>query len=363
MKTIYRRSFGFAFALLIIAGFALPKLIPFNGTEGPAEAVTQAATTLRVSVHRVVPEGLVERLATTGTVRANEEVELVSEISGKVSAILFREGSRVEAGEVLVKIDDSELAAERERAVYRVELAERREARQRQLLADGVISQEDYDYALNQLNVLRAELRLIEAQLVKTEIRAPFRGTVGLRYVSPGSYLSPQTRIASLQDVDSVKIDFSVPEKYSALMRVGGEITFRVKGSEELYRGEIYAIEPSVDSNTRSLELRARSPNPDRLLTPGAFADVELVVREVDDALTVPSIAVIPELGGKKVFVYAAGKAEPRPVETGIRTEEKVQISIGIEPGDLVITSGLLQLRPGLEVELQEAIDDEGPAS
>ncbi len=363
MKTIYRRSLGFAFALLIIAAFALPKLVSWNGTGEPAQPAARAAGTLRVSVHRVVPERLVERLATTGTVRANEEVELVSEIAGKVSAILFREGSRVEAGEVLVKIDDSELRAEHQRAVYRVELAERREARQRELLTDGVISEEDYDFALNQLNVLRAELRLIEAQLVKTEIRAPFSGTVGLRRVSPGSYLSPQTRIASLQDVDSVKIDFSVPEKYSALMRPGGEIDFRVKGSEELHRGEIYAIEPRVDLNTRSLELRARSPNPDRLLTPGAFADVELVVREVDDALTVPSIAVIPELGGKKVFVYADGKAEPRAVETGIRTEKKVRIASGLEPGDLVITSGLLQLRPGLEVELQEPADGEGSGS
>ena len=169
----------------------------------------------------MVRSQLTERLATIGTVRANEEVEIVSEISGKISAIHFDEGSRVAAGQLLLKIDDSELIAERQRALYRVELAERAEARQQQLLDDGVISSETYDVALGELNVLRAELQLIEAQLLKTEIRAPFGGVIGLRWVSPGSYLSSQTRIASLHDLDPVKIDFSVPERYSALMKIG----------------------------------------------------------------------------------------------------------------------------------------------
>ena len=212
-----------------------------------------------------------------------------------------RSGGR---GALLLKIDDSELVAERQRALYRVELAERAEARQQQLLDDGVISSETYDVALGELNVLRAELQLIDAQLLKTEIRAPFGGVIGLRWVSPGSYLSSQTRIASLHDLDPVKLDFSVPERYSALMRVGDEIAFTVEGFERMFPGTIYAIEPSVDAATRSLRMRARCPNSDGALLPGAFANVELVVRSVADALTVPAIAVIPELGGKKVFVY-----------------------------------------------------------
>ena len=356
MRAIPRRGVGLLVAVAVIAVVAAPKLLEFRSSSAPA-ASAPSEKILRVKAHRVVPAELTERLATTGTVRANEEVDVVSEISGKISAIHFEEGSRVSAGQLLLKIDDSELLAERQRAVYRVELAERDEARQKQLLEDGVISREAYDVALGELNVLRAELQLIEAQLVKTEIRAPFDGVIGLRWVSPGSYLSSQTRIASLNDLDPVKLDFTVPEKYSALMKVGDEISFAVEGFERTFPGRIYAIEPSIDASTRSLRVRARCPNPDGALVPGAFANVDLVVRSVSDALTVPSIAVIPELGGKKVFVYEDGAAQPRQVETGIRSDTAVQITSGLVEGDLVIISGLLQLQPGLAVGIEEAVE------
>ena len=346
-----KRILGILIALAIVVALAAPKLRSTTDAADAPASTADAPRALRVAVLELVPERLVERLSTTGTVRAAEQVELVSEISGKVEEILFREGSRVTAGQLLLKIDDTELQAERERAVYRVELAERREAQRKQLSDEGVISVDEYDLALNQLNVLRSELRVIEAQLLKTEIRAPFSGVVGLRYVSQGSYLSPQKRIATLQDVDPVKIDFSVPEKYASRMRPGGEISFRVRGDERTFTGTIYAVEPSVDADTRSLQLRAESSNPDRALVPGAFADVELVIAEIDDALTVPSIAVIPELGGRKVFVLEDGKAAPRPVETGIRTDERVQITSGLAPGERVIVSAIQQLRPGLAVE------------
>jgi membrane fusion protein (multidrug efflux system) len=236
-----------------------------------------------------------------------------------------------------------------------VELAERAEARQKQLLSDGVISKETYDVALGELNVLRAELQLIEAQLEKTEVRAPFGGVIGLRWVSPGSYLSSQTRIASLNDLDPVKLDFTVPEKYSALLTVGEEISFTVEGSDRDFPGTIFAIEPSIDPQSRSLRMRARCPNSEGILVPGAFANVDLVLRSIPDALTVPSIAVVPELGGKKVFVYEDGRAQPRSVSTGIRSDVEVQVTDGLSEGDLVITSGILQMRPGLEVEIVES--------
>jgi membrane fusion protein (multidrug efflux system) len=362
MRVIPRRSVGIALAIAILLVLAAPKLLELRRASAPASAAPSQEI-LQVRVHRVVPTPLTERLAATGTVRANEEVEIVSEISGKISEIHFEEGSRVEAGDLLLKIDDSELVAEHQRALYRVDLAEKAEARQKQLLEDGVISSEDYDVALGELNVLRAELQLIEAQLLKTEIRAPFSGVIGLRWVSPGSYLSSQTRIASLNDLDPLKLDFTVPEKHFAVMRVGDEISFTVQGSERTFSGTIYAIEPSVDASTRSLRLRARCPNPDGLLLPGAFANVDLILRSVPDALTVPSIAVIPELGGKKVFVYEDGRAQPRSVETGIRSEDAVQITAGLAEDDLVIVSGILQMQPGLEVEIREPLVAAGSAS
>jgi membrane fusion protein (multidrug efflux system) len=350
MKAFPRGGVGILLALAVVAVLAAPKLLELRRDDGPAPATS--ASKLRVQVHEVVPGELTERLATTGTVRANEEVELVSETSGTISSIHFDEGSRVAAGQLLLKIDDSELVAERKRAQHRVELAKRAEARQRQLLDDGVISSENYDVALGELNVLEAELQLIEAQLVKTAIRAPFGGVIGLRSVSPGAYLSSQTRIATLSDVDPVKLDFTVPEKHAGVLRSGDRVGFAVQGSERRFEGTIYAIEPGVDPVSRSLRVRARCANPDRVLVPGSFASVDLVLHSVDDALTVPSIAVIPELGGKKVFVYEDGAAQPRQVETGIRAEDKVEITSGLAAGDRVIVTGIMQLQPGLEVEV-----------
>jgi membrane fusion protein (multidrug efflux system) len=359
-ETSHRRfPWGWLLLAALVLALAVPKVLPLLRSEAAAGAAAPAPAaeepTLTVTAVRIEPQRLAERLTTTGTVRANERVELVSEVAGKVAEVRFEEGRRVEAGQVLVKIDDSELVAQRDRAQSRVEVAKSREKRQRRLLEDGILSQEEYDLQAGELEVLEADLRLIDARLEKTEIRAPFTGVVGLRRVSEGSYLSPQTPIATLQDTDPVKLDFALPEKYAGEVVVGDIVTFHTKGSEQLYTGTVYAIEPSVDAETRSLALRARAPNPRGELLPGAFADVELEVRVVDDALAVPAIAVIPELGGKKVFVFDGAAAESRSVTTGLRTEDLVEVTSGLAPGDLVITSGLQQLRPGLAVEVDTA--------
>jgi len=345
-----------AIGLALIAVPVVLKLAS-NNTEGVASAPGPPEK-LRVTAHRVQPVHLEERLQTTGTIRANEEVELVSEISGTIAAIHFEEGSRVSRGQLLLEIDDSELTAERQRALYRLDLAKRAEARQQQLLDDGVISSERYDVARGELNVLRAELQLIEAQLEKTEIRAPFGGVIGLRWVSPGAYLSSQTTIAVLRDLDPVKVEYSVPERYASLVEAGDEITFTIEGNDHTFEGVVYAVEPGVDPDSRSLRMRARSANPEGLLRPGTFANIDLAVRSVADALAVPAIAIIPELGGTKVWVLEAGRAESRSVTTGIRTKNLVQVTEGLDGGELVITSGLLQLQPGLEVEMIDSRTD-----
>jgi membrane fusion protein (multidrug efflux system) len=339
--------------LLLVGGALAARLLPSReGSSGPRAA--SGPDQLEVRVLTLSPQPLVERLLTTGTVRANEEIEIVGEVAGKVAAVEFHEGSRVASGDLLLQIDDTQLRAERDRAAYRVALAERSEARQRRLLDEGLVSQEEYDFAQSELNVLRAELALAEARLLKTRIHAPFSGVIGLRQVSLGSYLTPQTVIATLQQVDPVRVDFSIPEKYAGRSRPGVQVEFRTRGSRSTHVGEIAAIEPRVDLDTRSLTIRARSPNRDGALVPGAFADVELVVDRIESALAVPSRAVIPELGGKKVFVVERGKAEPRKVETGLRTEDSVQVTAGLEPGDRVIVTAIQRLRPGLPVTVAE---------
>jgi membrane fusion protein, multidrug efflux system len=345
-----------ALATLVVAGaIAAPKVLPHlrestdaagTGT-GPRDG---ARAPLQVSVVVVQPALLDETVSSTGTLLAEEGVELQAEINGKVSAIHFAEGAGARKGQLLVKLNDADLLATHARAKYRKELAVLRERRIAQLLKQGVARQEEYDTALNELNIQDAEIALTEAQIAKTEIRAPFDGVVGLRYVSEGAFVNAATRVATLQRLDRLKVDFSIPEKYAMRIRVGSPITFTIAGGERRFFGEIYAFDPRIDTATRTVLIRALCPNADGRLLPGAFANVELRLSQVRDALLVPAVAVIPGLNQKNVFVMIDGKAERRAVETGTRMESTVHILSGLEPGDVVITSGLQQLRAGQAV-------------
>ena len=351
-KTLKRVLIG-AVAVIVLVLLALPKLTASrSGGEASPAASSQQQAPLGVSTFVVEETALQDKIVTTGTVLADEEVELRPETSGRITEIAFREGRPVASGALLVKINDSELQAQLRRAERRLELAQERAFRQEQLLEKGGVSQEEYDATVSEVDVLRAEGELIEAQIDKTEIRAPFSGVIGLRYASEGSYVSPTVRIATLQRLNPVKIEFSVPEKYAGRVGLGDAITFTVEGVEGSFEGEVYAFEPEIQAGTRTLAVRARSPNPQGRLLPGAFADIEVVLGEVSDALTVPAIAIIPEQGGKRVYLYEGGTAQPRSVETGIRLADRIQITKGLAPADTVILTGLQQLRPGLPVQM-----------
>lgn len=337
-----------AVVLLAMVALLVPRLQPSGDHRG--SRAEETSEILEVETLVVTPHLLIEQFATVGTILADEQVAIRSEIAGVIEEIHFAEGSRVINGQLLVQIVDSEFVAERDRAQSQVELARLREERQQGLFTQGLTSQDEYDLALSRRNVLEAELRLAEAQLAKTEIRAPFAGVIGLRQVSPGAALASQARIATLQKIDTVKMEFTVPEGYASRVKLGEKVRFRVKGSARDHEGEIYAFEPNVDRETRSLRARARSANPDGELLPGAFADVELAIREIEDALMVPAIAIIPELGSKKVFVLEDGLAVPRLVETGVRTDTEVQVIRGLEATDRVIVSAIQRLSSGLPV-------------
>lgn len=348
LSTRTKRMLGVGVAALVLLGLALPKLLANDGEgSGAPQGGGQGADTLSADTYVVQPTRLSDRLFTTGTLRASESVDLASEASGKITRISFEEGTRVRRGQLLVQINDSELQAEKQRLQYELGLAEDREDRQRQLLEKGGISQDAYDTVQNRVNVLRAELNLVEAQIEKTKIRAPFDGTIGLRYVSEGSYVSPQARIASLRQIRPIKIDLSVPEKYAGRVAAGDTISFTVAGTDAPQRAVVYALEPSVAEDTRALQLRARHPNAEGTLLPGAFADTEVIFRQLDSALTVPQFAVLTDREGQQVFTLRGGQAQPQRVRTGIRTDSTVQITEGLAVGDTVLTSNVQQLRPG----------------
>jgi membrane fusion protein (multidrug efflux system) len=328
-----------------------------------AGASTKPVAALKVSAVMVAPEPFLETVVSTGTLRAEEGVELQAEINGKIVSIPFTEGSRVRKGDLLVKLNDADLKATLARATSRRELAKRREVRIEQLFKDGIANQDEYDAVLNDVAVQEAEIELMQAQIGKTEIRAPFDGVVGLRFVSEGAFVNASSRIATLQRLDHLKVDFSVPERYAGKVGVGSPVSFTVAGGERRFTGMVQATDPRIDASTRTLLVRAICPNPEGRLLPGTFASVEITLSRLEDAILVPSVAVVPGVTDRNVFVASEGKVVRRVVETGTRTETMVQILSGLKVGDVVITSGLQQMRVGLPVEpvfSVVGIDDSG---
>lgn len=350
MKNNYKKYLIAGIVVIILILLAIPKL---KSTEVKTKSPDRgAADPLTVKAHITKFDVLDNKVLTTGTILANEEVELKSEASGKITKIYFQEGSSVNDGDLLVKINDADLRAQLQSAKSRLELQKDTEYRQKQLLEKEAISQEDYDMTANQLEVNQAEVELIKAQIDKTEIRAPFSGIIGLKNVSEGSFVDNTTIIASLQNINPIKIDFSIPERYFTMVNVNDNINFTITGSSKNYVGKVYAIEPKIDPVTRTLKLRAMCPNTGREILPGTFANVELVLKKIENAILIPSEALIPDIKGQKVFVFRNGKAQPVQVETGIRTDQDVQLTSGISEGDTIITTGILQLKPGVPVKI-----------
>ena len=323
---------------------------PGGGKGGPGKGGAMPA--MRVDGVVVQPQAFSNSLAVTGSIEANEQVAIRGQVSGLVRSISFEEGSKVSKGQVLLKIDDSELRAQLAQAQTRQSLAAENERRAGLLLKKEAISQEEYDVARAELKSAQAQSQLIQAQLAKTTIRAPFSGRIGLRSISEGSYLSPETVVANLVSTDPVKITFSVPEKYATQVKENTQLSFTIAGSPEKYTATVYAIEPGIEASSRTLQLRARAANPDGTLLPGSFANIQLPLAVIPDALLVSTEAIIPVQNGKKVFVARNGQAKETMVETTTRTEKDVLITSGLQAGDTVLTTGIMTLKDGSPVKV-----------
>jgi membrane fusion protein (multidrug efflux system) len=291
----------------------------------------------------------------------DEEVELSFETSGKVVAIYFQEGTRVKKGELLSKINDKPLQAQLLKLQAQRKLLEEREFRQRQLLERDAISRESYDQVSTELQSLQADILLVEARISETELRAPFDGIVGLRMISEGAFASTQTKIVRLVKISPLKVEFSIPERYAGQITTGYPIIFLVDGVQDTFRANVYAIEPKVDVNTRTIVTRAMYPNKNEELKPGRFAKVEALLSQIDNAVSIPTEAIIPEMDGEKVFIYKNGKAEQVKVTTGLRTATHIQIKEGLQFGDTLLTTAMLQLRHLLPVKLDTLVTNQKP--
>lgn len=295
-----------------------------------------------------------EPIQLPGSLLPMEETEIQSEVSGRVVSHSINEGAYVNKGALLVKLFDGDLQAQLKKLQVQLQIAEKTEERNKELLKISGISQQDYDLIFLQVSNIKADMELLRTSIVKTEIRAPFSGRLGFRNISIGAYITPATIITNLRQLSQMKLQFSVPEKYTSKIRNGQTISFSVEGSTRKFLARVYASESTVSETTRGLNVRCMVQQNDASLVPGSFAKVDMDFAKNDNAILVPSQAILPQARGKKLILYRDGIAKFVDVQTGIRDSANVEIIGGVIPGDTIITTGLLGLKPDAKVKLSK---------
>lgn len=345
---------------VVIAGLAILGIYRFkpkSNSDIPAGPVSGApgrgGSTLYVRYTVIEPVELVDGINISGSLIPNEEVDLSFETSGKITGIYFDEGTSVGKGQVLAKINDAPLQAQLRKLEAQYQPTLDRLERQKALFEKEAVSKEAYQDAQATYDKLQADIEEVRAKLDQTELKAPFDGIIGLRQVSVGAYASPNTSVATLTNVQKLKVEFAVPERYAGILQNGADLTFKVEGADEVYSAKVYATNSKVDQGTRTYQVRAIYDNSKGRLVPGRYVSVSLNTRVFHNALAVPSEAIVSEMGIDKVFLYKGGKAMPQEISKGLRTDAQVQVLSGLNVGDTVITSGTMQLRTGMKVELK----------
>ncbi len=346
---VMRKNFlmGVALSPLILLSCGEKKT---STTAAPSNPAAFAAIPVEAVVLK--PVSISDAVEISGTILPYESTEIRPETSGRVVSLNINEGSYVNRGALLVKLFDGDLQAQLKKLEVQLQIAEKTEERQRELLKISGISQQDYDLSLLQVNNLKADIDLTRVNISKTEIRAPFNGRLGLRNISMGAYISPTNIIATISQVNQLKIEFSIPEKYSSQIARGQDVQFTLDGSPNNYTASVAATESTVEENTRSLRIRAIVKGSDKHLVPGTFAKVKIILGKNDNALMVPSKAIIPQARNKRVIVYRGGNPVFETVITGIRDSTSVQVLSGLKAGDTLVTTGLLFIRPESKLSL-----------
>jgi membrane fusion protein (multidrug efflux system) len=297
-------------------------------------------------------QSLQQKIKVTGTFIPSEAINIQSEISGKITFLNLQEGSYVSKGTLLVKLYDADLQAQLSKLKIQEDISQKSENRLAQLLSKNAVSQQDYDAAILQLNSIKADIQILQSQISKTEIRAPFSGMLGLKSVSLGAYISPANVLATLSQNDPIKIDLAVPEQFASSFKKGDKFSFDTEEVNGKLLATIYAVDPSIDENTRNMKLRATLANVGMKLKPGSFVKVDLGIKDDNNTIMIPTQAVIPEARNKKVIVFENGKAIFKIITTGVRTDSTVQVLDGLKFGDTIITSALMYIRPEMDIKL-----------
>ena len=325
-----------------------------DGSGGPQRGGGQGGQqpAMAVDIFIIKPTLINEKIEVSGSLEANETTEIHPEISGRLVQLNIAEGKFVKKGALLAKIYDGDLQAQLKKFQVQLDIAKTNEERSAQLLKIQGISKSDYDASLLNVNNIKADIDITSANITKTEIRAPFDGKLGLKNISPGAFVTPLTVLTAISQVNKLKLQFSVPEKYGAEIKGGQSISFTVNGSEKTFTATILATATTIGQDTRSLTVRAVVQNNDPALIPGTFANVQVILGNNPNAIMIPNSSVIPTGRKKQVFVFKDSKALPMEITTGVRDSANVQVLAGLAPGDTLITSGLLFLRPGIDVKI-----------
>lgn len=307
----------------------------------------------------VTPQKIDQSIEVPGTLTASESTEIHPEVSGRLTMLNVREGSYVGKGSVIAKIYDADLQAQLRKSQAQLNIANQTASRLSQLLHIQGISRQDYDMAVLNANNIRADIEITRTNIARTVVRSPFSGKLGLKEISTGAYVTPQSIIAVINKTSDLRLDFSVPEKYISQAKNGTTVFFHVEGSDVRHAAKINATQSSITENTRNLSVRAIVIGSDATLVPGAFARVTLDFAPDYTALMVPSQAVIPQARGKSLVVYKGGTAKFTEVTTGVRDSVNVQILSGINAGDTIITTGLMSVKPNSKIIIKRVIKAE----
>jgi membrane fusion protein, multidrug efflux system len=350
-STSLLHSRHFSHALFTLAFGTLLLGCSVQANDKPAEPV-KVPSGIPVDVTVIQPKELQEQLQVVGTIVANQQVSIVSELTRKVTKVNIKEGSKVKKGTLLFQLDQADLLAQLERLHQQEKLALLNEKRFKDLVDHEAIAQQDYDEVATNLKVLQAQISELKVTIDKTRITAPFDGQIGMVNTHVGAIVSTNTILTDIHDNSVIKIEFSVPEKYTKYIQVGSEQSFTTPASQEPFKSTIIAKAGSLSSETRTLLVRAASQNKDGKLIPGQSARINLSLNATANTLSVGSQVLIPSTGGYSVFVLRNGKAEATPVEIGQRSAAAVEIIKGLQPGDSVVTSNLLRLGNGAPVQV-----------
>lgn len=312
---------------------------------------------VRADAYIVKTKLLLDNIEIPGTLLSNEETEIHPEVAGRITGIYFKEGAFVNKGSLLVKLNDADLQAQKRKLLVQLQVAKQNESRSEQLLKIQGISKQDYEAVALQVTNVNADLAVVETQIEKTNVRAPFSGKLGLRMVSLGAYISPTSVISTISQPSQLKLDFTVPERYIKEIGYGKFVNFKIDGSDRTYAARVIATESNITQDTRTLQVRAVVQGNITGLVPGNFAKVILDFQPEPNAIVVPTQAIIPQARGKKVYLYNGGNAKFIDVTTGLRDSANVQITSGLKAGDTVLITGLLSLKPDAKVMLGKVVN------